>query len=36
MAYFSTKKQIRTFEYRVHRNINIRKKSLRKNNGSVG
>ena len=26
MAYFSTKKQITTFEYRTHWNINIRKK----------
>ena len=32
MAYFSTKKQIKTFDYRIHYNINIRKKnSLRKN-----
>ena len=31
-AYFSTKRQIRTFEYRIHRNINIRKKNyLQKN-----
>ena len=28
MAYFSTKRQIRTFEYRIHWNINIRKKIL--------
>ena len=32
MAYFSTKKQITTFEYRIHLNINIRvKNSLRQN-----
>ena len=36
MAYFPTKKQIRTFEYRIHRNINIRKKYIyQKINGSV-
>ena len=28
MAYFSTKKQITTFEYRIHWNINIRKKNI--------
>ena len=26
MAYFSIKRQIRTFEHRIHWNINIRKK----------
>ena len=32
MAYFSPKKQIRTFEYGIHWNINIwNKNSLRKN-----
>ena len=37
MAYFSTKKQIRTFEYRTHWNINIQKKNLyEKINGVVG
>ena len=37
MAYFLTKRQIRTFEYRIHWNINIRKKILyEKINGSVG
>ena len=36
MAYFSTKKQIRTFEYRTHWNINIQKKNLyEKINGVV-
>ena len=28
MAYFSTKKQITTFQYRLHWNINIRKKNI--------
>ena len=28
MAYFSTKKQIRTFENRIHSNINIQKKKI--------
>ena len=28
MAYFSTKKQITTFEYCIHWNINIRKKNI--------
>ena len=37
MAYLSTRKQIRTFEYRIHCNINIRKKNLyEKIIGSVG
>ena len=35
MVYFSTKKQIRTFEYHIHWNINIRKKNSLIN-GSVG
>ena len=30
MAYFSTKKQIKTSEYCIHRNINIRKKNTKK------
>ena len=38
MAYFSTKKQIRTSEYRIHWNINIREKKniCEKINGSAG
>ena len=38
MAYFSTQRQIRTFEYSVHSNINIREKKILygKINGSAG
>ena len=36
MAYFLTKRQIRTFEYPIHWNINIKKIIYKKINGSVG
>ena len=37
MAYFSTKRQRRIFEYRIHGNVNIRKKIIYETiNDSVG